>query len=74
VDPDPVWTGTENLVSNLIPSPNLPARSESLHRLHCPGPHSSLVHMIINLFDVITVELHLPGLIGTDSHPDMQKI
>ena len=31
--PEPVWTGAENLVPIGIRSPDLPARSQSLHRL-----------------------------------------
>jgi hypothetical protein len=37
--PEPVWTGAENLVPTGIWSPDRPTRSESLHRLSCPGPH-----------------------------------
>ena len=36
--PGPFWTGTENLAPTGIPSPDLPARSESLYRLSYPGP------------------------------------
>jgi hypothetical protein len=35
--PGPVWTGAENLSPTGIRSPDLPARSESLYRLHQPG-------------------------------------
>jgi len=35
---DPNWTGAENLASTGIRSPDRPARSESLYRLHYPGP------------------------------------
>ena len=34
----PVWAGSENLAPTEIRSPELPARSESLHRLSYPGP------------------------------------
>ena len=34
------WTGTENLASTGIRSPDRPARSESLYRLSYPGPES----------------------------------
>jgi len=33
------WTGTENLVTNGIRSPDHPTSSESLYRLSYPGPH-----------------------------------
>ena len=36
--PGPVWAGVENLALTGIPSPDRPARSESLYRLSCPGP------------------------------------
>ena len=35
--PRPVWTGAENLVSTGIPSPDHPARSQSLYRLSYPA-------------------------------------
>jgi hypothetical protein len=35
----PVWTGTENLASTGIRSPERPARSESLYRLSYRGPY-----------------------------------
>jgi len=38
----PVWTGAENLAPAGIRSPDLPARSESLHRLRYPGPLHTL--------------------------------
>ena len=38
--PGPVWTGEENLAPTGIPSPDRPARSQSLYRLSYPGPHS----------------------------------
>jgi hypothetical protein len=31
--PGPVWTGSENLAPTGIPSPDRPARSQSLYRL-----------------------------------------
>ena len=34
----PVWTGAANLVSTGVPSPDRPARSESLYRLSYPVP------------------------------------
>ena len=34
----PVWTGAENLAPTGIPSPDCPARSESLCRMSYPGP------------------------------------
>jgi hypothetical protein len=34
----PVWIGAENLASTGFRPPDLPARSESLYRLRCPGP------------------------------------
>ena len=34
----PVWIGAENLAPTGIRSPAHPARSESLYRLHYPGP------------------------------------
>ena len=34
---EPVWTSAENLAPTGIRSPDLPARSESLYRLHYPG-------------------------------------
>ena len=37
--PGPVWTGTENLATTGIRSPDRPARSESLYRLSYRGPH-----------------------------------
>jgi len=36
--PEPVWTGTENLASTEIRSPDRPDRSESLYRLHHLSP------------------------------------
>ena len=41
--PGPVWTGTENLASTGIRSPDRPARSESLYRLSYPGPLAQYV-------------------------------
>jgi len=38
--PGPFWTGAENFASTRIRSPELPTRSKSLYRLHCPGPQS----------------------------------
>ena len=35
--PGPVWTGAENLASTEVRSPDRPARSQWLHRLHYPG-------------------------------------
>ena len=35
--PGPVWTGAENLAPTGIPSPDRPARSESLYRLSYRG-------------------------------------
>ena len=32
--PEPVWTGAENRASTGFQSPDRPARSESLYRLH----------------------------------------
>jgi hypothetical protein len=37
--PGQVWKGAENLANTGIRSPVRPARSESLYRLSCPGPH-----------------------------------
>ena len=34
----PGWTGAKNLFPTGIPSPDRPARSQSLCRLSCPGP------------------------------------
>ena len=34
---EPVWTGAENLASTGNQSPDLPARSDLLYRLSCPG-------------------------------------
>jgi len=34
--PGSVWTGAKNLVPTDIRSPDLPARSQSLYRLHYP--------------------------------------
>jgi hypothetical protein len=34
----PFWTGAENLAPTGIRSPDSPARSKSLYRLHYPGP------------------------------------
>jgi hypothetical protein len=36
--PGPVWTGAGNLALTGIPSPDRPARSESVYRLRYPGP------------------------------------
>jgi hypothetical protein len=36
--PGPVWTFTKNLAPTGIPSPDRPARSQSLYRLSYPGP------------------------------------
>jgi hypothetical protein len=36
--PRPVWTGAENLAPTGIRYLDRPARSESLYRLHYPGP------------------------------------
>jgi len=36
--PGPVWAGVENPVPTGIRSPDRPARSQTLHRLHYPGP------------------------------------
>jgi len=38
VGPRPVWTGAENLAPTGIPSPDRPARSDSLYQLSYPGP------------------------------------
>jgi len=37
--PWPVWTGVKNLAPNRIRSPDRPARSQSLFRLHYPAHH-----------------------------------
>ena len=37
--PGPVWIGAENLTPTRIWSPDLPARSESLHWLRYPSPY-----------------------------------
>jgi len=36
-DPEPVWTGVENLDPKGIRSPDRPARSQSLYRLRYPA-------------------------------------
>jgi len=36
-DPEPVWTGAENLAPTGIRYPDLPARSPSLYQLHYPA-------------------------------------
>jgi hypothetical protein len=36
--PGSIWIGAENLARIGIRSPDLPGRSESLYRLHYPGP------------------------------------
>jgi hypothetical protein len=41
--PRPVWTGAENFASTGIRSTDRPARSESLHRLSYPNPHTHTV-------------------------------
>jgi hypothetical protein len=38
--PEPVWMGAENLAPTGIRSPDRPGRSESVYRLHYPGPQS----------------------------------
>jgi len=38
VGPGPVWTGAENLALTGIPSPDRPARNESLYRRLYLGP------------------------------------
>jgi hypothetical protein len=39
--PGSVWIGAENLAPTGIRSPDLPARSKSLHRLRYPGSYRS---------------------------------
>jgi hypothetical protein len=39
-DPEPVWTGAENLAHTGIRSPDRPARSNPLYRLSYPGPQT----------------------------------
>ena len=36
--PEPVWTDAENLTPTGIQTPHCPVHSESLYRLHSPGP------------------------------------
>jgi len=39
LDPEPVWTGAENLAPTGIRSQDLPSSSESLYRFRYPGLH-----------------------------------
>jgi hypothetical protein len=48
VGPRPVWTGTKNLASTGIRSPDRPARSESPYRLSYAGPPSA--HQLIQIY------------------------
>jgi len=43
--PGPVWTGAENLTPTGNRSPDHPARSESLYRLHYPSLTFSFPHL-----------------------------
>jgi len=43
--PGPVWTGVENIVTTGIRSPERPARSHSLYRLHYPA-HSRDIALV----------------------------
>jgi hypothetical protein len=44
VGPGPVWTSAKNLAPNGIPSPDRPARSQSLYRLSYRGPRIELLN------------------------------
>jgi len=59
--PGPVCTGGKSR-PHRDSIPGRPARSQSLYRLSYPAHRSNIV------------ELHISGLTGTVSHPDMQKI
>ena len=51
MDSRAVWTSAENLAPPLptgTPSPDRPARSESLYRLRYPGPHSKLSRLCLS--------------------------
>ena len=48
--PGPVWTGAENLVPTGIPSPDRPARSQSLYWLHYPAEGLFMYLFIICLW------------------------
>jgi hypothetical protein len=49
VEPGPVWTGTENIAFAGIRSSDLPAHSESLHRLSYLGPQGRYIMLKIKL-------------------------
>ena len=48
MDPEPIWTGAENLSPTGIRSPDRPARSESLYRLSYPSPLTYIVNDVQN--------------------------
>jgi hypothetical protein len=48
--PEPVWTGTENLATTGIRSPDRLPRSELLYRLSYSGPHSRFLVAYIHIY------------------------
>ena len=55
----PVWTGAENLAPTGIPSPDHPARGESLYRLNYPS------HLGSNRVTYSKFHIEDPQILGT---------
>jgi len=63
-DPGPVWTGAKNLAPTGIPSPDRPARSQSLYRLSYPARSFYNSNTKISLTEII----HDKYIARTDNH------
>jgi hypothetical protein len=38
------WMGDDDLTPTIVQTPNHPARSESVHQLHCPSPKTVVIY------------------------------
>ena len=57
--PEPSWTGAGNLAPTGVLTPDLPARSELLYRLRCPGPLVVVVVVVVVVAVVVLVKRQL---------------
>ena len=62
--PGPVWAGAETLASTGIPSPNRPARSQSLYRLSYSAHFLNVKGYKFNIF---------PGLVSLSLVPELDR-